>query len=324
MRRLHTSLALGAAMATIACATLPATATAAPDARDGASTAKQRPDNRPGPKTEKWIAKRQAAQKLVASGKAKANAQGVVELADGTFAEVATTKQDKIFTILSEFGEQSVKKYGSAPGPAHNEIPAPDRSVDNSTTWTADYSPTYYENLFNGSGESMKTYYETLSNGAYSVTNTVSDWVKVPYNASYYGDNAIEDFGGSWQFIEDTGNAWYAAQLAAGKTADEINAYLAQFDVWDRYDHDNDGNFDEPDGYIDHFQAVHAGQGEDAGGGAQGADAIWSHRWYVNPTDSGSTGPAGNLAGGARIGQSSFWLGDYTTEPENGGLARTT
>jgi immune inhibitor A len=166
----------------------------------------------------------------------------------------------------------------------------------------------------------MKTYYETLSNGAYSVTNTVSDWVKVPYNASYYGDNAIEDFGGSWQFIEDTGNAWYAAQLAAGKTVDEVNAYLAQFDVWDRYDHDNDGNFDEPDGYIDHFQAVHAGQGEDAGGGAQGADAIWSHRWYVNATDSGSTGPAGNLAGGARIGQSNFWLGDYTTEPENGGL----
>ena len=320
MRRLHTGLALGAAMATIACATLPATATAAPIAHDGPTTAKQRPDNRPGPHTQKWVAKRQAAQKLVASGKAKANAEGVVELADGTFAEVATTKQDKIFTILSEFGTQSVQKYGSAPGPLHNEIPKPDRSVDNSTTWTADHSPTYYDNLFNGSGESMKAFYETLSNGAYSVTNTVSDWVKVPYNESYYGDNAVEDFGGAWQFIEDTGNAWYDAQVAAGKTPEEIDAYLAQFDVWDRYDHDNDGNFDEPDGYIDHFQAVHAGQGEDAGGGAQGEDAIWSHRWYVNPTDSGSTGPAGNLAGGSRIGQSKYWLGDYTTEPENGGL----
>ena len=64
------------------------------------------------------------------------------------------------------------------------------------------------------------------------------------------------------------------------------------FDVWDRYDADNDGNFDEPDGYLDHFQAVHAGEGEDAGGGAQGEDAIWSHRWYVNCTDYGITGPA--------------------------------
>ena len=66
-----------------------------------------------------------------------------------------------------------------------------------------------------------------------------------------------------------------------GKTPAEIDAYLSQFDVWDRYDYDGDGNFNEPDGYIDHFQAVHAGEGEETGGGAQGADAIWSHRWYV-------------------------------------------
>ena len=44
------------------------------------------------------------------------------------------------------------------------------------------------------------------------------------------------------------------AQIAAGKTPAEIDAYLSQFDVWDRYDYDGDGNFNEPDGYIDHFQ----------------------------------------------------------------------
>ena len=53
-------------------------------------------------------------------------------------------------------------------------------------------------------------------------------------------------------------------------TTAEINDYLSQFDVWDRYDMDGDGNFNEPDGYIDHFQAVHAGEGEETGGGAQG------------------------------------------------------
>ena len=327
MRRLPKSLVLGAAVATIACASLPAaTASAAPSPRDDAgSTAKQqRPDNRPGPQTASHLARRTAAQKLVAEGKAKANDDGVVVLDDGKAAEVETlaadTDPDKIFTILAEFGDQSLGRYGTAPGPLHNAIPQPDRSVDNSTTWAPDFNTAYYENLFNGDGESMRNYYESLSNGQYSVVNTVSDWVKVPYNASYYGDNAIEDNGGSWAFIRDAGNAWWDAQIAAGKTATEINAYLAQFDVWDRYDFDNDTNFDEPDGYIDHFQAVHAGEGEDAGGGAQGADAIWSHRWYVNATDYGDTGPTGNLSGGARIGQSSFWLGDYTTEPENGGL----
>ena len=83
-----------------------------------------------------------------------------------------------------------------------------------------------------------------------------------------------------------------------GKTDAEIKAYLAQFDKVDRYDYDGDGNFNEPDGYIDHFQAIHAGEGEEAGGGAQGADAIWSHRWYAYSTDAGKTGPDGNKLGG--------------------------
>jgi hypothetical protein len=79
--------------------------------------------------------------------------------------------------------------------------------------------------------------------------------------------------------------------------------YLAQFDKWDRYDHDGDGNFNEPDGYIDHFQIVHAGEGEETGGGAQGADAIWSHRSYTNVAGAG-VGPGGNPLGGVRIGGS--------------------
>ena len=65
---------------------------------------------------------------------------------------------------------------------------------------------------------------------------------------------------------------------------------------------------------------MHAGEGEDAGGGAQGEDAIWSHRWYVNSTDYGTTGPAGAKFGGAQIGDTGFWIGDYTVEAENGGL----
>ncbi|CAM5705077.1 hypothetical protein SGRIM128S_02648 [Streptomyces griseomycini] len=67
-------------------------------------------------------------------------------------------------------------------------------------------------------------------------------------------------------------NAWVAQREAAGRTAAEIYAELTQFDQWDRYDYDGDGDFNEPDGYIDHFQIVHAGEDESAGGGAQGAD----------------------------------------------------
>ena len=316
----------GVAVAAVVAATLPSSAAASPAADEtrAARPATSRADNLPGPLTAQRNDLRKQAIEKVAKGKARANSDGVVEVAPGKFAETTTTRQDKIFTILAQFGDQSAGRYGTVPGPLHNEIPEPDRTVDNSTEWAPDYDKAFYENHFNGDGDSMRTFYEALSNGRYSVTNTVTDWVTVPYNASWYGDNARENNGGAWDFITDSGNAWWDSQIAAGKTPAEIDASLAQFDVWDRNDWDHDGNFDEADGYIDHFQAVHAGEGEDAGGGAQGEDAIWSHRWYVNGDDYGLTGPqvgdTQNKAGGARIGQSKYWLGDYTTEPENGGL----
>ena len=46
----------------------------------------------------------------------------------------------------------------------------------------------------------------------------MSDWVTVPHNGSYYGDNSVEDLGGSWAFIQDAGNAWYQSQRDAGKS----------------------------------------------------------------------------------------------------------
>lgn len=327
MRHLARGLITGVAAATIVAAGLPQSASAVQPAPDG-STAEQaaavahRPDNRPGPLTRITDARRRAAMAKIAKGTAVPDADGIVALGKGRFVQLSPPKNDTIFTILADFGTQTINRYGTDPGPTHNNIPQPDRSKDNSTYWEPNFDRAYYEDLFNDPDNiSMKTYYERLSSGRYSVTNVVTDWVTVPYNASRYGDNAIEDNGGSWAFIDDAGDSWYQSQLDAGRTPAQIDDYLSQFDTWDRYDFDQDGVFDEADGYIDHFQAVHAGEGEEAGASE---DAIWSHRWYVNGTDFGVTGPtvgsAPNLAGGARIGGSKYWLGDYTVEPENGGL----
>ncbi|MGW9632293.1 immune inhibitor A domain-containing protein [Agromyces sp. NPDC055520] len=323
-------LAIVAASATMAAGAAmvpPAFAAPAGDAPDSSSAA-QRLDNRPGPLTERQNERRKVAQQLIRSGQASPDENGVVQLsADGEkdkYFEAAVTGTGRLFTILSEFGDQGSGKLGTVPGPLHNQLPEPDRAVNNSTHWAPDFDNAYYEDLFfdraGDGGDSFADFYTKQSSGNYTVAGEVSDWVKVPGNASTYGDNTVEDFGGAWQFIEDSGNAWYDAQVAAGKTPDEIKAELASFDVWDRYDADADGDFDEPDGYLDHFQAVHAGEGEDAGGGAQGEDAIWSHRWYVNSTDYGVTGPTGAKFGGAQIGDTGFWIGDYTVEAENGGL----
>jgi immune inhibitor A len=319
-------------------------AAAAPPANDKGPEAKTaRPDNRPGPFTARQDARRKAAQELILSGQASPNADGVIQLADEKYFQAAVSGEGRLFTILAEFGTEAEGRFGRVPGPAHNEIPKPNRETvdgqanpdydpdlpyDNFRAWTENFNAAYYADLFFGDTESMADFYSAQSSGAYTVSGDVGalsedndGWVTVPGNASLYGDNAIEDFGGSWHFIQDAGNAWYADALAALGSNAAVEDYLSDFDVWDRNDFDNDGDFDEPDGYIDHFQAVHAGEGEDAGGGAQGADAIWSHRWYVNQTDFGTTGPAPErLFGGARIGESNYWIGDYTVEGENGGL----
>jgi immune inhibitor A len=304
----------------------------APSQADGPTTAAQhRPDNRPGPLTAERQKLREAAVQALASGTATKRAQtggGSVVKLGKSGGEVKAVeffdnkKQANVLSILSEFGDTVVGRYGGTAGPQHNEIPAPDRTMDNSTTYEADYNPAYYEELFNGSGESMKNFYLKASRGQYDVTNTVQGWTQVPNNGAYYGANPREDEGGAWDFIQDTGDSWYADKLAElGGDPAAVDAYLAQFDKWDRYDQDADGNFNEADGYIDHFQAIHAGEGEEAGASP---DAIWSHRWYVNATDFGSTGPVVNgeqvLMGGAQIGDSKYFIGDYTVEPENGGL----
>ena len=250
---------------------------------------------------------------------------GVMRIGPNQFVELEREDEDTIWTVLGEFGNKVHSSYGGAPGPRHNTIAEPDRSVDNTTIWEPDFSRDYYlDLLFNDApgAITMRNWYIEQSSGRYAVNGDVTDWVRVPYNTARYGNDAC---GSSvcatvWYFVQDSVNAWYDEMRDDGMTKAEINAYLAQFDVWDRYDFNGNGNFDEPDGYIDHFQSVHAGEGNEAGGGAFGDDTIWSHRWYAFYNLIGSAGPAFNMAGGIQVGNTDYWIGDYTIEPENGGV----
>ncbi|MFI2301128.1 immune inhibitor A domain-containing protein [Actinacidiphila glaucinigra] len=281
-----------------------------------------------GPLSERQAAQRQQAIEQVISGKSKVEERGssdVVKLGKNKYVELAREKTDKIFVILAEFGDKSDPAYGGTAGPAHNEIAKPDRSKDNSTEWQADYNRQHFQDLYFSKAkdtESVAKYYERQSSGRYSVAGEVADWVKVDWNEARYGNNACGDHICStvWNLVADAANKWVDARKAAGDSAATIKAKLAEYDQWDRYDYDGDGNFNEPDGYIDHFQIVHAGEDESAGGGAQGEDAIWAHRSYTFATDAGATGPQGNLLGGTQIGDTGVWVGDYTMQPENGGL----
>ncbi|MFF3270186.1 immune inhibitor A domain-containing protein [Streptomyces chrestomyceticus] len=353
-RRAFKPAALATAAAAIGAAALSSGAPAQADdgrpplavqRQDPGAPAKQAVDHDlKGPFSDQQAAQRKEALQQVISGEAKPTRHGasqVVKLDRGKYVELAREKTDKIFTILVEFGDKvddttmydpdgdgpkpPVKKYGGKPGPAHNTIAQPDRRNDNSTAWQKDYNRRHFQDLYfshDKKKESLAKYYEKQSSGRYSVDGEVSDWVKVDWNEARYGSNfcGSTNCASAWDLIRDGVNRWAEDQKAKGRTDAQIKADLAKYDQWDRYDHDGDGNFNEPDGYIDHFQIVHAGEDESAGGGAQGTDAIWAHRWYAYGSDSGRTGPSGNKAGGTQIGSTGIWVGDYTMQPENGGL----
>ncbi|WP_404347702.1 immune inhibitor A [Phycicoccus jejuensis] len=328
----------GVAVAALALTLAPTTAQAVPAGPDTPEkgTAKKL-DNLPNPLAEAQAELREDAVKQLVNGTAKTttiNGNRVIEVKSKKgdanrkgrtagktkYVNYPVDREEDIFTVLVDFGDKVNAATGGTAGPVHNQIPKPDRKNDNSTYWLADFNRQHYLDMMFGNGESFKDFYLKQSNGRFLAKGDVSDWVKVPYNEARYGSNKYSDATTYWPFVKDTAQAWYDDQKAQGKTDKQIKKYLAQFDKVDRYDYDGDGNFNEPDGYIDHFQAIHAGEGEEAGGGAQGEDAIWSHRWYAYSTDQGKTGPAGNKLGGVPLGDSGMWIGDYTTEPENGGL----
>ena len=278
-------------------------------------------------------------KKPVGSGAANARAKAKKE---DQYVELGNERTDKVFVFLVDFGTQRDPLYpdkDQAPaipgpvtfeGPGFDEIPQPGPD-DNSTQWSPEYTKEYYENLYFGEGEltdSLKSYYERQSSGRYSVEGMVTDFTTVPYNQARYGRSNGYPCAGNvcsntWNLVSDGMTQWVADQKAAGRTDAEIKATVSQYDIRDRYDFDGDGNFDEPDGYIDRFQIIHAGGDQADGDPIYGEDAIWSHRWkaFQNTGQGPTVAGVPNADGGTQIGNTGIWVADYTVQPENGGIS---
>ena len=208
-------------------------------------------DFRMDPLTQAQLDDKVAAMDAILNGKAFGRTH---EVARGQYVELSRQGEDPVWTVLGEFADFS-----------HNTIAEPDRNVDNTTLWEADFNNDYYLDILFNEGDgvnSMRQWYIENSSNRYAVYGDVTDWVQVSGDAWTYDDDRTNPSGGNavWYFLDESVDVWYQSQLDSGKTLAEIDVYLAQFDVWDRYDWDGDGNFDEPDGYIDHMQFVHAGE----------------------------------------------------------------
>ncbi|WP_281545315.1 immune inhibitor A domain-containing protein [Grimontia sp. SpTr1] len=197
------------------------------------------------------------------------------------FSLLATSQRtDKVLGILIDFPD----------------LPFDDNQLtpDLTDMYYESYPASHYQNLLFGDSYegpdgnpliTMKAYYEKESGGSYSVDGLVAGWYRAKNPAAFYG--ARTDSGGS-----DI-NARALVMEALDALAKDPSINLADFDKEDRYDQDGDGDFFEPDGLIDHLMIFHSSVGEEAGGGAIGTDAIWSHRWSLSSvyelegTDSG-------------------------------------
>ncbi|HET7665918.1 MAG TPA: immune inhibitor A domain-containing protein, partial [Mycobacterium sp.] len=115
------------------------------------------------PLGEKQASLKQAAQEMAVTGEKRPRGDNhVVKVAKGQFVELAQTGTDHIWTVTGEFADLD-----------HNQIPEPDRTVDNTTKWEPNFSRDYYLDMLFDTGRgqnSMANYYLEQSSGAYTVT----------------------------------------------------------------------------------------------------------------------------------------------------------
>nr|WP_307441251.1 immune inhibitor A domain-containing protein [Paenibacillus sp. V4I3] len=213
-------------------------------------------------------------------------------------------REDKVLVLLTEFSDFKHNNVTQEPGYMY----ANDFNRDH-------YQKLMFGNtdftLFDGSKiQTFKQYYEEQSGGSYTVNGYVSNWLTVPGQAAQYGD---DNPAGGHDNLSPKGPRDLVKDALNAAVATGLN--LADYDKFDLYDLDGDGNQNEPDGLVDHLMIIHAGTGQEAGGGQLGDNAIWSHRWTLNGVYpiAGTTSPV------------DYWGGrmaayDYTIQPEDGAV----
>nr|WP_240633579.1 immune inhibitor A domain-containing protein [Planomicrobium okeanokoites] len=198
------------------------------------------------------------------------------------------------------------------------DYPASSITKEETDMFYEDYPISHFQDMVFGSdgyegpnGEniiSMKQYYEQQSGGSYTLDGTVAGWYTADHPAAYYG--------GNYPTADDSdARPRDLVMEALTKAGQDPNVDLSEYDVWDRDDYDGDGVYNEPDGIIDHLMVVHAGVGEEAGGGKLAGDAIWSHRWNLGALKAVPGGTSNSDRFGGLLGAY-----DYTIEPEDGAV----
>lgn len=252
------------------------------------------------------------------------------------FAMAVDFGATETFNIPVDVGGSCVTQSVTITGPMAGEMDPP-LAGDNFTLW---YSPelttdaSFYKKIIFGyegagrarydmtdpvdgqpgvnlAGYTVQDYYDHIAGmGNVHITGTVEGWVTVPHSEGYYGaDNC-------WTGSSGGGAGTPVAQLVVDAVevfSDTHPAYYTETGedaFWPKYDANKDG-------ILDTFWIIHAGAGQEGGGGEEGAFSIWAHssdlRNYAAWEGVGYKvyeGDAGTTA-------DDIYVGPYTMQPEN-------
>jgi len=188
------------------------------------------------------------------------------------------TKTVNVLTVLVDFPDLPFDD---------NRLTSADTNMFYSSYTLEHYSDLMFSTSgFNGPSnqnlQSAYQYYQQETGYEFFLTGTAFGWVTADSDSEIYGENDPENNDSDQDAPELVKQA-----VTKAVAANSIN--LADFDLEDPFDLDQDGNLDEADGFIDHVNIFHSSVGEEAGGGVLGENAIWSHRFFVNQTGSADT-----------------------------------
>ncbi len=183
----------------------------------------------------------------------------------------------------STFNDLILGTYYNPPG---NSVVLPDGTIINGPT-----------------NKTLVNYYNEVSFNQVGITGAVLQWVKVAHPYSYYSNSTWPNWNGFGAYPTNVQGLVQDAVMAADPLVN-----FSEFDTIDPYDRDGDGNFFEPDGWVDNLFIVHTGSGAEWTGQT---DTIWSHSWSLVVDDFGNEIPP-VIVDGVRIM-------DYSMEPEYGG-----
>ncbi len=238
-----------------------------------------------------------------------------------------------IFALAVEFEQDGTPFEGtdcdgisvSFDGPIAGIIPEPPPQ-DNIDVWyepeqivdedTREIGPLYHNITFGYEGAGMvrgydlsgytvQDYYDKVSGevGRVTLEGDFYGWVQVPHDEDYYGAPVCHPEQG-YEIKHDIN-----PQQLVADAADAFNAANPDFD-WSQFDQNGDQ-------IIDTFWVIHAGEGQETGGGEQAGFSIWSHssdlRYYADWY------PYGHQVAGMDTPEDpedDIFIGPYTMNPE--------